>query len=72
MSFTYSFNGGPEATVAAGADGTASVDWTPDSDGDTDLVVSATTGSGIQLAPCYYFFTVNWKRESTGRKRGAR
>ncbi|MGM9332463.1 hypothetical protein [Streptomyces murinus] len=59
VSFTYSFNGGPEATVAAGADGTASVDWTPDSDGGTDLMVSATTGSGIQLAPYDYFFTVN-------------
>ncbi|MEV7501771.1 hypothetical protein [Streptomyces sp. NPDC093018] len=59
VSYTYSFNGGPEATVVAGADGTASVDRTPDSVGGADLMVSATTGSGIQLALYDYCFTVN-------------
>jgi hypothetical protein len=59
VSYTYSFNGGPEVTVPAGADHTASIDWTPDSDGWYDLTVYATTRSGIQLAPYDYFFTVN-------------
>ncbi|WP_371674465.1 hypothetical protein OG985_22535 [Streptomyces sp. NBC_00289] len=59
VSYTYSFNGDPEVTVAAGADHTASLDWTPQSDGFHDLTVYATTRSGIRLAPYDYFFTVN-------------
>ncbi|MEU2282144.1 hypothetical protein ABZ614_09440 [Streptomyces sp. NPDC013178] len=59
-SYTYTFNNGdPEVTVPAGADHTASIDWTPASDGWYDLTVYATTRSGIQLAPYDYFFTVN-------------
>ncbi|MCX4458359.1 hypothetical protein OG585_38225 [Streptomyces sp. NBC_01340] len=58
-SYTYSFNGDPEVTVAAGAHDTASVDWTPTSDGSNELQVYATTSSGIQLSPYYYYFTVN-------------
>ncbi len=59
VSYTYSFNGDSEVTVAAGAHHTASVDWTPTSDGVYDLTVYATTRSGIQLAPYDYSFTVN-------------
>ena len=60
VSYTYTFNtGDPEVTVPADADHTASIDWTPASDGWYDLTVYATTGSGIQLAPYDYFFTVN-------------
>ncbi|MFD4557433.1 hypothetical protein ACFWP5_24460 [Streptomyces sp. NPDC058469] len=58
-SYTYSVNGDPEATIAAGAHHTAIVDWTPAAGGDYDLTVYATTRSGIQLAPYYYSFTVN-------------
>ncbi|MGW2516156.1 hypothetical protein ACWC09_03820 [Streptomyces sp. NPDC001617] len=59
VSYTYSFNGDPEATVPADDQGTASLDWTPATDGSYDLTVYATTRSGIQLAPYYYSFTVN-------------
>jgi hypothetical protein len=60
VSYTYTFNNGePEVTVPADADHTASIDWTPVSDGWYDLTVYATTRSGIQLAPYDYFFTVN-------------
>jgi hypothetical protein len=57
--YTYSFNGGPEVAVAAGAHHTASVDWTPDSNGFSYLTVHATTRSGIQLASYAYFFEVS-------------
>ncbi|MEU6261268.1 hypothetical protein [Streptomyces sp. NPDC047043] len=59
VSYTYSFNGEPEVTVAAGAHHSARIDWTPPTDGFYDLTVRATTRSGIQLAPYDYFFTVN-------------
>ncbi|MFK0282375.1 hypothetical protein ACIQVL_18175 [Streptomyces sp. NPDC090499] len=59
VSYTYAFDSEPEVTVAAGADGTASVDWAPDSAGPDGLQVYATTRSGIQLATYYYSFTVN-------------
>ncbi|MFJ9564495.1 hypothetical protein ACIRQQ_31210 [Streptomyces fuscichromogenes] len=59
VSYTYSFNAGPEVTVAAGADGTANIDWTPDSDGSYDLQVYATTRTGIQLVTYDYSFTVD-------------
>ncbi|MFJ8489010.1 hypothetical protein ACIRBZ_11680 [Streptomyces sp. NPDC094038] len=59
VSYTYSFNAEPEITVAAGADGIASIDWTPDSDRPYDLQVYATTRSGIQLAVYDYSFTVD-------------
>ncbi|MEU9280561.1 hypothetical protein AB0D87_33550 [Streptomyces sp. NPDC048342] len=58
-SYTYSFDTEPEVTVAAGADGTADIDWTPPSDGSYGLQVYATTRSGIQLATYYYSFTVD-------------
>ncbi|GKQ38971.1 hypothetical protein [Streptomyces sp. A012304] len=60
VSYTYTFNdGAPEVTVPAGADHTASIDWTPTTDGWHDLTVYATTRSGIRLAAYDYFFTVN-------------
>ncbi|QIY99056.1 hypothetical protein HEP87_40300 [Streptomyces sp. S1D4-11] len=59
VSYTYSFNAEPEVTVAAGAHHTASIDWTPPSDGSYDLQVHATTRSGIQLATYDYSFAVN-------------
>ncbi|MEU1932584.1 hypothetical protein ABZ516_35320 [Streptomyces sp. NPDC019826] len=60
VSFTYSFNNGdPEVTVPVGTDHTASIDWSPATDGWHDLTVYATTRSGLQLAPYDYFFTVN-------------
>ncbi|MEU5637208.1 hypothetical protein ACH47C_13295 [Streptomyces rishiriensis] len=59
VSYTYSFDAGPEVTVAAGADGAAHIDWTPDSDGAHDLQVYATTRTGIPLAAYYYSFTVD-------------
>jgi hypothetical protein len=52
-------DGDPEVTVAAGARDTASIDWTPTSDGSNELLVYATTSSGIQLSAHYYYFTVN-------------
>ncbi|MFF7472664.1 hypothetical protein [Streptomyces sp. NPDC008092] len=59
VSYTYAFDTEPEATVAAGADGTASVDWAPDSAGSHSLEVYATTRSGIRLLAYDYSFTVN-------------
>ncbi|MEU9437243.1 hypothetical protein [Streptomyces sp. NPDC048252] len=59
VSYTYSVNGDPEATVTAGDDHSASIDWTPASDGFHDLQVYATTSAGMQLAPYDYYFTVN-------------
>ncbi|QJS99243.1 hypothetical protein G9272_02030 [Streptomyces asoensis] len=59
VSYTYSVNGDPEATVTAGDDHSATIDWTPASDGFYDLQVYATTSSGVQLAPYDYYFTVN-------------
>ncbi|MFK0113392.1 hypothetical protein [Streptomyces sp. NPDC091217] len=59
VSYTYTFDTEPEVTVAAGADGTASVDWTPDSTGPHGVQVYATTRSGIQLALYAYDFTVD-------------
>jgi hypothetical protein len=59
VSYTYTFNNGdPEVTVPAGADHTASIEWTPATDGWYDLTVHATTRSGIRLAAYDYFFTV--------------
>lgn len=56
---TYTFDTEPEVTVAAGADGTASVGWTPDSKGSHGVQVYATTRSGIQLSLYSYDFTVD-------------
>ncbi|MET8953609.1 hypothetical protein ACWEQN_29675 [Streptomyces sp. NPDC004129] len=58
VSYTYSFDGEPEVTVAAGAHHAASIDWTPTSDGPAGLTVYATTRSGLQTASYYYGFAV--------------
>ncbi|MGW0708231.1 hypothetical protein ACWD4G_20130 [Streptomyces sp. NPDC002643] len=58
VSYTYSFDSGPETTIPANADHGASIDWTPPTDGFHYLSVYATTASGIQLAPYDYFFDV--------------
>ncbi|MFD9395956.1 hypothetical protein ACFWBB_36015 [Streptomyces sp. NPDC060000] len=59
VSYTYSLNGDPEVTIAAGDDHSASIGWTPASDGSYDLQVYGTTSSGMQLASYDYYFTVN-------------
>ncbi|MER6224996.1 hypothetical protein ABT189_31350 [Streptomyces sp900105755] len=59
VSYTYAFDSEPEVTVAAGTDGSATIDWTPGSAGPDGLQVYATTRSGIQLVPYSYSFTVN-------------
>ncbi len=59
-SYTYLFDWwGDSVTVPADADHKAVVDWTPDESGPHDVLVSATTEDGTQLAPYDYFFTVN-------------
>ncbi|AWT44455.1 MULTISPECIES: hypothetical protein [Streptomyces] len=58
VSYTYSFNGGDEVTVDAGAHHGAAVEWTPDTEGWCYLTVRATTASGIELASYDYYFTV--------------
>jgi hypothetical protein len=57
--FVYSFNGGPEQTVAAGPDGTASITWTPTTEFDVTLVVYSRRTDGSTSEGRYYFFLVN-------------
>jgi hypothetical protein len=59
VSYTYSFNYGTPVTVKAGLGHAATVTWTPDHSGFTDLEVYATTKDGLQLEPYDYYFTVN-------------
>ena len=59
VSYTYSFNYGTPVTVKVGRGHTATVSWTPDQSGFTDLEVYATTKDGLELMPYDYFFTVN-------------
>jgi hypothetical protein len=59
VSYTYSFNGGSDVTVRAGAKGVARISWTPDDSGFYDLEVYATTRNGLELASYDYFFNVN-------------
>jgi hypothetical protein len=59
VSYTYSFNYGTPVTVKAGRGHAATVSWTPDQSGFTDLEVYATTKDGLELMPYDYFFTVN-------------
>lgn len=56
--YTYSFDWGPDVTVAAGAHGVAQVSWTPDTSDWHMLTVYATSTSGVRLASYYYSFTV--------------
>ncbi|MFI9600908.1 hypothetical protein ACIHCX_13640 [Streptomyces sp. NPDC052043] len=59
VSYTYSFNWGPEVTVKAGAHQAARISWNPSQTGFQDLMVYATTRDGVQLAPYDYVFYVN-------------
>jgi hypothetical protein len=59
VSYTYSFNFGPDVTIKAGGNGVAHVKLTPDQSGLNDLFVYATTKDGLQLEPYDYDFTVN-------------
>jgi hypothetical protein len=59
VSYTYSFNYGTPVTVTAGRGHTATVNWTPDQSGFSDLSVYATTEDGLQLTPYDYYFSVN-------------
>ncbi|MGY0233186.1 hypothetical protein [Longispora urticae] len=57
--YRYSFNGGPELTVAAGPDGRASVTWTPTESGGAYLDVYAFRPDGSQSDyGNFYEFTV--------------
>ena len=57
VSYTYSFNNGTPVTTGRGH--AATISWTPDQSGFTDLEVYATTKDGLQLTPYDYFFTVS-------------
>ncbi|MEV4768615.1 hypothetical protein [Micromonospora humida] len=52
--FVYSFDGGAEVTVAAGADGTARVNWAADSPYGHSLTVRSRTATGVASGPAYY------------------
>ena len=54
VSYTYSFDGGPDITVPAGADGTATVSVTPPS-GLSELVVTSTTATGEVSPPGHQY-----------------
>ncbi|WP_433345063.1 hypothetical protein [Micromonospora sp. CA-111912] len=63
-SYVYQFRGEPERTVAANADGTASVEWTPSAydneyGGWTELRVRARTAAGVTTDAQYYSFRVD-------------
>ncbi|MGY1500083.1 hypothetical protein ACW4TU_26480 [Streptomyces sp. QTS52] len=68
VSYTYSFNGDPEVSVAAGAHHTASIGWAPASDGFYDLQVHARTRTDIRPAAYDNFFAVNGNRASAAPK----
>ncbi len=58
--FVYRYNG-EEQTVAAGADGTATITLTPQYDGSHYLYVSSRTASGITSGEDYYYFYVHYQ-----------
>ncbi len=63
-SYVYQFRGEPERTVAANADGTASVEWTPSAydneyGGWVELRVRARTAAGVTTDAQYYSFRVD-------------
>lgn len=63
-SYVYTFRGEPERTVAAGPDGTASIEWTPSSldemwGGWVELQVRAKTADGVTTDPDFYSFRVD-------------
>lgn len=58
--FVYRYNN-EERTVAAGADGTATITLTPRYDGGHYLYVSSRTASGITSGEDYYYFYVHYQ-----------
>ncbi|MFU8854281.1 hypothetical protein ACNAW0_25330 [Micromonospora sp. SL1-18] len=64
-SYVYTFRGEPERTVAAGPDGTASIEWTPTGTFDdgwggwNELQVRARTATGATTDPDFYSFRVD-------------
>lgn len=59
VSYTYALDFGAETTVAAAADGTAQVSWTPDVSGWHVLSVYSTDRNGRTYETYYYYFNVN-------------
>ena len=57
-SFAYSFDWGPETTIAT-TDGTASVSWAPDTSGSHLLYVYGIGADGTIYDTYYYSFDVN-------------
>ncbi|MET7966838.1 DNRLRE domain-containing protein [Micromonospora sp. NPDC005305] len=65
-SYVYTFRGEPERTVAAGPDGSATVEWTPATfdeawDGWNSVQVSARTAAGTSTDAQYYSFRIDPK-----------
>ncbi|GAA2185580.1 hypothetical protein GCM10009848_15730 [Micromonospora lupini] len=58
VSYRYSFFNEESRTVQAGADGSASVTWTPAEAGFSMLEVVGITGDGTELDPATWYFTV--------------
>ncbi|WP_457033220.1 hypothetical protein [Kitasatospora sp. P5_F3] len=58
-SYTYALDFGAETTVAAAADGTAQVSWTPDTSGQHILSVYPTDRDGRTYETYYYYFNVS-------------
>ncbi|MFD7731040.1 hypothetical protein ACFV6F_11740 [Kitasatospora phosalacinea] len=58
-SYTYALDFGTETTVAAAADGTAQVSWTPDTNGQHILSVYPTDRDGRTYETYYYYFNVS-------------
>ncbi|MEV6523518.1 hypothetical protein AB0M43_16325 [Longispora sp. NPDC051575] len=60
VSYVYSFDFGVEETVPAGADGTASITWTPETGGsDHWLSVRGVLADGTTTSDNYHYFLVN-------------
>ena len=59
VSYTYSFDGAVAQTVAANANGKATVHWTPTTSGSHELVVSSTDNTGLISDQTYYAIGVN-------------
>lgn len=58
VSYRYQFGGEEAVTVAAGADGTASVTWAPTEAGWTSLAVWSISADGTESDPATWYFTV--------------
>ncbi|MDG4773359.1 hypothetical protein [Solwaraspora sp. WMMD792] len=54
VEFVYSFDGGPEQTLPVGPDGTAVLEWTPESPGEQTLMVRSRTADGLESGPTSY------------------